>query len=393
MSLARPTGSSGGTPQSAGPPIKVMIVDDSVFMRGILSNWLGESGEFSVVAVHPNGRRAADDVQRAQPDVVILDLEMPDMDGLTALPLILERKAGTAVLVASALTRRGAEISLRALTLGAADYLPKPDAARGAVAAEEFRADLLAKTRSLGQRVRRRTLPRPPVGVPAAGGGAAPSTQPVSAPTPAAPRPGGKLRAYSMMPPGLLAIGSSTGGPQALTRLFTDIGTAISNVPVLVVQHMPPTFTAILAEHIARASGRRCAEARDGEELVPGQIYVAPGGLHMDIVRAAGTSKIRLLDSPPVNFCKPAVDPMFEAVAGIYGASALAVVLTGMGSDGARGALKIAEHGGSVIAQDEETSVVWGMPGATVAIGACAGILPMGEIGPRVSRMLIGGRE
>ena len=397
MSLARPTGSSGSTPQPAGPPIKVMIVDDSVFMRGILSNWLGETGEFNVVAVHPNGRRAADDVQRAQPDVVILDLEMPDMDGLTALPLILERKAGTAVLVASALTRRGAEISLRALTLGAADYLPKPDAARGPVAAEEFRADLLAKTRSLGQRVRRRSLPRPPVGVPAPSGGAAPSPQPVQAPTPAtvagAPRPGGKLRSYSMMPPSLLAVGSSTGGPQALTRLFTDIGPAISNVPVLIVQHMPPTFTAILAEHIARASGRRCAEGRDGEELVPGQIYVAPGGLHMDIVRTGGTSKIRLLDSPPVNFCKPAVDPMFEAVAGIYGAAAVGVVLTGMGSDGARGALKIAELGGSVIAQDEETSVVWGMPGATVAIGACAGILPMAEIGPRVSRMLVGGRE
>ncbi|MPT24659.1 MAG: chemotaxis response regulator protein-glutamate methylesterase, partial [Starkeya sp.] len=206
-------------------------------------------------------------------------------------------------------------------------------------------------------------------------------------------RTDGKLRAYSRMPPGLLAIGSSTGGPQALTKLFADIGPTIGRVPVLVVQHMPPTFTAILAEHIARASGRRCAEGRDGEDLVAGQIYVAPGGLHMDVVQSGGVSRIRLMDSAPVNFCKPAVDPMFESVAGIYGAAALAVVLTGMGSDGARGALKIADFGGSVIAQDEESSVVWGMPGATAAIGACAGILPLVEIGPRVNRLLTGGRE
>lgn len=196
-----------------------------------------------------------------------------------------------------------------------------------------------------------------------------------------------------MMPPSILAIGSSTGGPQALTKLFTDIGPAIAKVPVLIVQHMPPTFTAILAEHIGRASGRPCAEGRDGEDLLPGRIYVAPGGLHMDIVRSAGGSKIRLLDGPAVNFCKPAVDPMFEAVASVYGGGALAVVLTGMGSDGSRGALKVAESGGSVIAQDEESSVVWGMPGATVALGACAGVLPLAEIGPRVNRMLIGGRE
>lgn len=398
MTLARPPGTPAAPAQAqaSGPPIKVMIVDDSVFMRGILSKWLGESGEFTVVGTHPNGRRAADDVQSSQPDVVILDLEMPDMDGLTALPLILERKANTAVLVASALSRRGAEVSLRALTLGAADYLPKPDSARGPVAAEEFRAELLAKARSLGQRVRRRSMPRPPVGstagTPAAG---TPATAPAAAPVRIGglPRTDGKLRAYSRMPPALLAIGSSTGGPQALTKLFADIGPFIGRVPVLVVQHMPPTFTAILAEHIARASGRRCAEGRDGEDLVAGQIYVAPGGLHMDVAQSGGVSRIRLLDTAPVNFCKPAVDPMFESVAGIYGAAALGVVLTGMGSDGARGALKIADLGGSVIAQDEESSVVWGMPGATAAIGACAGILPMAEIGPRVNRLLTGGRE
>ncbi|MBS9479285.1 protein-glutamate methylesterase/protein-glutamine glutaminase [Ancylobacter radicis] len=398
------TPASSTAASSQAPPIKVMIVDDSVFMRGVLSNWFGETGEFHVVASHANGRRAADDVQRAQPDVIILDLEMPDMDGLTALPLLLERKPGTAVLVASSLTRRGAEVSLRALTLGAADYIPKPDATRGVTAAEEFRAELMAKARGLGQRSRRRHLPRPPVGLAPASAPAAPA--PVSAPAsaPSAPAVAAapsasasklpqKLRSYSMMPVGVLAIGSSTGGPQALTKVFTDIGPSIGHLPVLIVQHMPPTFTAILAEHVARASGRPCAEAKDGEDIVAGRIYVAPGGIHMDVVREGGTPKIRLFDGPAVNFCKPAVDPMFQAVASVYGAATLALVLTGMGSDGAKGALRIAEAGGSVIAQDEESSVVWGMPGATAAIGACAGILPIGDLGRKVTRLIVGGRE
>lgn len=375
------TASPAAAARPATSPIRVMIVDDSVFIRGILSNWLAESGDFQVVAVHANGRRAADDVTLSQPDLIILDLEMPDMDGLTALPLILERKAGTAVLVASALSRRGAEVSLRALSLGAADYIPKPEATRGVAGIEDFRAELMAKARSLGQRVRNRRVPRPVSGTPSV-------VTPVCG-TPAAvsgPRP--KLRPFSMMPVGIVAVGSSTGGPQALTRLFADIGPHIGTLPVLVVQHMPATFTAILAEHVARAAGRPCAEGRDGEPVVPGRIYIAPGGLHMDVTRGASGLQIRLQDGPPVNFCRPAVDPLFQSVAGLCGASVLGIVLTGMGSDGAAGALRIAEQGGSVIAQDEESSVVWGMPGATVAAGACAAILPIGEIGARVNRIL-----
>ncbi|MBS7537973.1 protein-glutamate methylesterase/protein-glutamine glutaminase [Ancylobacter lacus] len=391
-------------PTSAGAaPIKVMIVDDSVFIRGLLSNWLSESGEFQVVASHANGRRAADDVQRAQPDLVILDLEMPQMDGLTALPLILERKAGTAVLVASALTRRGAEVSLRALTLGAADYIPKPDAARGVAAADEFRSELLAKARSLGARARRRGIPRPPIG-PAAVSTAAPAavaSTTAFAPAPAvvasgpesAPATPRRMRPFSMMPVGILAIGSSTGGPQALTRLFADVGPYIGSIPVVLVQHMPATFTPILAEHIARASGRPCAEGRDGEAIRPGQIYVAPGGLHMKLVKENGQVLIRLNEEPPVNFCRPAVDPLFDSVAALYGTAALGVVLTGMGADGAKGAVRIADSGGSILAQDEESSVVWGMPGATFAAGACAAVLPIADIGRRVTRLVTGGRE
>jgi two-component system chemotaxis response regulator CheB len=368
-------------------PIRVMIVDDSIVIRGVISSWITEEPELHVVATHRNGRRAADDMVRAQPDVVILDIEMPEMDGLTALPLILERRPGTAVIVASTLTRRGAEVSLKALTLGAADYIPKPDALAGQASAAEFRQDLIAKVRHLGARARRvaaRQLARR-----AAPTAEAPAT---GVATRARPPAAGRTRPFSAAPVKVVAIGSSTGGPQALTRIFAEFGPAMGHVPVLVVQHMPPTFTAILAEHIGRAAGRPAAEGSDGEAIQPGHVYVAPGGKHMLVEKLADRTVIRLSDAPPVNFCRPAVDPMFEAAAQAYGSGVFGVVLTGMGSDGAKGALQIADAGGSIIAQDEATSVVWGMPGATVAIGACAGILPIDEIGQRIARALSGGR-
>ncbi|TCT07962.1 protein-glutamate methylesterase/protein-glutamine glutaminase [Aquabacter spiritensis] len=381
-------------PPEAAPPIRVMVVDDSVMVRGLVVRWLTDAGsDLQVVASHANGRLATDDVQKTQPDVVVLDLEMPGMDGLTALPLFLERRPGVAVLVASALTRRGAEVSLKALTLGAADYLPKPDASQGPAAAEAFKRELVTKVRSLGARRRNRgSMPRPPIGqvAPAPVAERAVAAQP--APAIRKVRPDEKLRPYSMTPPTILAIGSSTGGPQALTRVFTDIGPAIGNVPVVIVQHMPATFTAILAEHMARASGRPAREGTDGEPLLPGHIYVAPGGFHMLVARSGKEVVLRINDGPPENFCKPAVDPLFRSVSEVFGAGTLAAVLTGMGSDGAIGARLISAAGGSVIAQDEESSVVWGMPGAVVAAGACADILPIGDIGRKITRILTGGR-
>jgi two-component system chemotaxis response regulator CheB len=202
----------------------------------------------------------------------------------------------------------------------------------------------------------------------------------------------GSLRPYSNVTPRLLVIGSSTGGPQALTKVFGDIGKAIGNVPVLVCQHMPATFTAILAEHITKASGRRAAEGANGEPLMPGRIYVAPGGKHMIAVKDGNDVVIRLTDLPPVNFCKPAVDPMFESVVPLFGHAILGVVLTGMGHDGAHGSTAIANAGGSIIAQDEESSVVWGMPGAVAQAGAAAEILPLDQIGSKIIRILGGGR-
>lgn len=194
------------------------------------------------------------------------------------------------------------------------------------------------------------------------------------------------------MSPKVLAIGSSTGGPQALMEVLRQMKPVIMRVPVLITQHMPSTFTAILAEHLAKATGVPAREAVDGEAVLPGSIYVAPGGRHMVVQRHGEGVVIALNDSPPINFCKPAVDPMFDSVAKAYGASTLAVVLTGMGADGARGAVTIADVGGSVLVQDEATSVVWGMPGATYAAGAAAAVLPLADIAPKIAQLSIGAR-
>jgi two-component system chemotaxis response regulator CheB len=191
----------------------------------------------------------------------------------------------------------------------------------------------------------------------------------------------------------VLLIGSSTGGPQALMALVAELGPVIDRVPVLITQHMPPTFTTILAEHLARTSRKPAAEAVDGEPVKPGRIYLAPGGKHMRVVRSGADVAIALDDGPAVNFCKPAVDPLFTSAIDIWHGAILSVILTGMGSDGMRGGKDIVAAGGSVIAQDEASSVVWGMPGAAANAGICAAILPLNQIGARVNRLFAGDRS
>lgn len=367
----------------AAETIRVMIVDDSVVIRSILTRWLGEAAGFEIVAAHRTGRAAVEDVARAKPHVVVLDIEMPDMDGLTALPLLLKTTPGVAVLMASALTRRNAEVSLRCLAMGAADYVAKPEASQRDH--DDYRRDLIAKVRSLGEAVRRRTDRRPAAPAPAV---ATLYRAPIYAPKlQAAPA---AVRNPSMVRPKALAIGSSTGGPKALETVLSSISRQIADIPVIITQHMPATFTAVLAEHLGRATGRPSHEAIDGEILQPGVIYVAPGGRHLKVVRRGPAVAIALNDDPPENFCRPAVDPMFRSAAEAFGSSLLAVVLTGMGSDGAQGSRSVAGAGGTVLAQDEATSVVWGMPGATVATGSCAAVLPIQSIGPKIAKLLSG---
>ncbi|ASP34510.1 chemotaxis response regulator protein-glutamate methylesterase [Labrenzia sp. VG12] len=403
MAFAQRNITAGTSPGS--DPIKVMVVDDAVVIRGLLTRWLGEDKSLKVVSSQRNGKLAVEDIEKSNPDVVVLDIEMPEMDGMTALPLMLAKKRDLVVIMASTLTRRNAEISLKALSLGAADYVPKPESTSEVTTSIDFRRELVEKVKALGSRAIRMRGPARTMRAETNAGRTAQPVRPVTArpttdtrasfrgaaqPAAAATDAKFKTKPYSSARPRILAIGSSTGGPQALQEVMKEVGTAMNDVPVVITQHMPPTFTAILAEHMGKAALRPAKEGEDGEVLKPGNIYVAPGGKHMVLEKDAGAVKIRLTDGPPVNFCKPAVDPLFDSVAKVYGSASLGVILTGMGHDGADGVRTIAAGGGSVITQDEATSVVWGMPGAAAQTGVCSDILPLKQIGPKISRVLKG---
>jgi two-component system chemotaxis response regulator CheB len=383
-------------------PIRVMVVDDAVVVRGLLTRWIEAEPGMQVVASLRSGREAIEQVERTSPDVVILDVEMPDIDGITALPRLFEKKRDIVVIMASTLTRRNAEVSLRALSLGAADYIPKPGSTREITGSSSFRRELIEKIRALGSRRKRGSpdtrafAPAPPIASPArtAERVGELALRHVASPEilPAADAAAIKLRTCPIMHPRILLVGSSTGGPQALNALVSAISSIIDQVPVLITQHMPPTFTTILAEHLTRASGRPVREAQSGEPVRAGQVYVAPGGRHMRVTRREGNAFIVLDDGPPVNFCKPAVDPLFTSAAEVWGNWNLALILTGMGSDGTRGAADVVAAGGAVIAQDEATSVVWGMPGSVAHAGLCSAVLPLEQIAPSIVRLFSGGR-
>ena len=379
------------TPQSsvAARRIRVMLVDDAVVVRGLFARWVESEADLDVVATLRTGREAVDQLERVDPDVVVLDVDMPDLDGIAALPLLLEKKPDLVVIMASTLTRRNAEISLRALSLGAADYIPKPGSNREVGASTAFRRDLIEKIRQLGQRAKR--LPAAIQPARALGARSAPSIAPQVFEETAAPPPIA-LRPMPAVPPRVLLIGSSTGGPQALNTLIAEIGSIIQRAPVLITQHMPPTFTAVLAEHLARVGRCPVHEAVDGEEISSGSVYLAPGGKHMKVARRDGTAVISLEDGPLVNFCKPAVDPMFTSAAEVWGSKVLALVLTGMGADGLAGARTIVAAGGHVFAQDEATSVVWGMPGQVTNASLCSAVLPLPEIAGKLTRLFAGER-
>ncbi len=364
-----------------------MVVDDSVVIRGLIARWLGSEPDMVVVASLRTGLDAVNQIERVDPDVAVLDIEMPELDGISALPLLLAKKRNLIVIMASTLTRRNAEISLKALSLGASDYIPKPESTREAGAAEIFRNDLIEKIRQLGAKVRR-IAPASPRSPPAP----APdlSREPLRPPVAQHQL---MRRAFSTQAPRALLIGSSTGGPQALMTLVTELRPVIDRFPVLITQHMPPTFTTILSEHLARSSHRPAHEAVDGEIVKAGRVYLAPGGRHMRVARHGSDAVIALDDGPPVNFCKPAVDPLFSSAIDVWQGGVLAVVLTGMGSDGMRGGREIVAAGGSVIAQDEASSVVWGMPGAAANAGICAAVMPLDQIAPKLIRLFSGDRS
>ena len=366
-----------------------MVVDDSVVIRGLISRWINAEPDMEVAASLRTGLDAVNQLDRIKPDVAVLDIEMPELDGISALPQLLAKKRDLVVIMASTLTRRNAEISFKALSLGASDYIPKPESTREAAAAEIFHHDLIQKIRTFGAKVRRAA---PAVVSPSLAAGL-PADRPAPAARPATAQATLMRRAFGASLPRVLVVGSSTGGPQALMALVTELGPVIDRYPVLITQHMPPTFTTILAEHLARSSRRPAHEAVDGEPVRAGQIYLAPGGRHMRVVRHSAEAAIALDDGAAVNFCKPAVDPLFTSAIDVWQGGVLAVILTGMGSDGMRGGKEIVAAGGSVIAQDEATSVVWGMPGAAANAGICAAILPLNQIATKVARVFAGDRS
>ncbi|MGA3309699.1 MAG: chemotaxis response regulator protein-glutamate methylesterase [Xanthobacteraceae bacterium] len=371
-------------------PIRVMVVDDAIVARRLLTRWIDAEPDLTVAACLRTGREAVEQIEDSDADVVVLDVDMPELDGISALPLLLEKKRDLVVIMASTLTRRSAEISLRALSLGAADYVPKPEAAPDASTSAAFHRELIEKIRNLGRRGRSLARQWRP--------GPAP-IRPLPAPrrrdsVPLQPEtPAFSLRPFALAVPRVLLIGSSTGGPQALTALIGQIGATSERAPILITQHMPATFTTVLAEHLTRVSGRRVLEAVQGEVVVASSIYVAPGGRHMRVVRGRDGPLVALGDDPPINFCKPAVDALLASAAEVWGAGSLALVLTGMGCDGTRGAAEIAAAGGSVIAQDEATSVVWGMPRSVAQAGLCSAVLPLGQIAAKINRLFSGDRS
>jgi two-component system chemotaxis response regulator CheB len=362
---------------AAGHAIRVMIVDDAVVVRGLMSRWLSEESGIEVVGTFRNGREAVDNVLKLKPDIVVLDIDMPELDGLSALPLLLARKSDLVVIMASTLTRRNAEVSLKALSLGAIDYVTKPETSREIMFTQSFRHEIVEKIKHLGRRARFAPLHSKAL----RGEAIDPRAQAIS------------LRPFSPVPPRVLVIGSSTGGPQALQVLIRGLAPVLARLPIVITQHMPPTFTAILAEHLARAANRPAHEGVHGETIKPGTLYVAPGGKHMRLERQAQSAAVVIGDDAPVHFCKPAVDPLFHSAATAFGPALLAVVLTGMGTDGTEGARDIAAGGGSIIAQDEASSVVWGMPGSAAHSGQCSAVLPLEEIASRVVRLVNGDRS
>ena len=376
-------------------PIRVMIADDAVVVRRLLTSVINEDPELEVVGVAHNGAIAVSKLEQLQPDIITLDIEMPEMDGLQALVAIRKLNRTIPIIMFSTLTERGAAATLEALSLGASDYVTKP-ANVGSVnaAMERIREDLIPRIKALCARRATETGPStfarrtsPTGAATAAPARATPHSTPVSSMASSMAFPPMARRVVTAPPTGnieLVAIGSSTGGPVALSSVLAALPADLA-VPVVITQHMPPVFTRLLAQRIDSLADIHVREAVDGDVLEPGVVLIAPGDHHMVFERMAASVKVRLHQGDPVNFCRPAVDVMFASAVDVYGGDVLAVILTGMGHDGREGSAMLKEKGARVLAQDEETSVVWGMPGAVAQAGIADAVLPLDQIGPKIT--------
>lgn len=356
-----PPGSAASARQARPAPLKVMIVDDSITARTVHSRIVASDEEMSVVAIAGTAEQAIHLLGEVRVDVILLDLDMPGIGGLDALPRIIQAAGGARIMVVSSLTVDGAEQTLAALAQGAADTLPKPLAG---TFNEGYRETLRAKVRALGTA----------------------STQRAPAIETAAPPPA-RLRAGSGRRPQVLAVGASTGGIHALGQLFSGLPRRMA-LPILVTQHLPASFMPVFARQLQTTAGCEALVAEDGMALAPGRILVAPGEAHLTVRAQGGGVRVRLDRTPAASGCTPSVDPMFASLAEVYGADALGVVLSGMGRDGAAGAARIVAAGGAVFAQDEASCAVWGMPRAIAEAGLASAILPPDQIGLRIAAAL-----
>lgn len=351
------------------PPIRVLPVDDSVVMRRAITEMLAGVPDIEAQRPAQNGVIALQRIRECPPDVVILDVEMPEMSGLATLAEIRKLHPKMPVIMFSALTDRGSETTVEALALGASDYLAKPSSLGSGGAPADTRAELLRKVRTLG------AGPTPIGGAP-----------------PRAASPTQRRKPTVRGPVEVLVIGCSTGGPNALTSVVPALPADLP-VPVLIVQHMPPMFTGLLAERLDKSSKLSVKEAVAGARVVPGTVWLAPGGRHMCVDRTPAGVVLSLNEDPPENSCRPAVDPLFRSAVRAYGGKILSLILTGMGQDGLRGCEAIVEAGGQCVAQDEATSVVWGMPGAVATEGLAEKVLPLDEIAPEILKRIDAGRR
>jgi two-component system chemotaxis response regulator CheB len=358
----------------------VLIVDDSVVIRRLVTQALGEDPLLDVVGTASNGSIALQRIAQYAPDVLTLDIEMPEMNGLETLKRVKKEFPQLRVIMFSTLTERGASVTMEALTLGADDYVAKASN-EGSLdqSMARLRNELIPKIKQFfflpGQS--RVTLLRP----------APASSAPVGAKAPASAVPNARpLMRVPRISPKILAIGVSTGGPTALGALLPELP-ADFPLPIVLVQHMPPMFTRLLAERLNSTCKLSVEEAKEGSVVAVGKILIAPGDFHMTVVKNGAGVRACLDQNPPQNSCRPAVDVLFSSVGEVYGGAAIAVILTGMGQDGLRGVEILKAQGASVVAQDEASSVVWGMPGAVTNAGLADTVLPLDQIAREIVRL------
>lgn len=353
------------------PKIRVLVVDDAVVIRKILTDALSSDSEIEVVGTAANGKIALQKIPQVNPDIVTLDIEMPELNGLDTIPLIRKDYPMLPIIMFSTLTERGGQSTLEALSRGATDYVTKP-ANVGSVtnAKEVVKEELIRKIKALACQLSLSRSAEHPAFIPALPRQSAITVMPSK---------------RSANPIKIVVIGVSTGGPNALAEIIPALPVDLP-VPVMIVQHMPPMFTRLLAERLDAQAPLHVVESSDGMIVERGNIYIAPGDYHLEAVRVGTEVRTRLNQDARENSCRPAVDVLFRSIVPIYGAGILAVVLTGMGQDGLHGCHQICEGGGLVIVQDQATSVVWGMPGYVAEAGLADAILPLDQIAHEITK-------